>query len=177
MYHSRTILDGVAALGAVLLLLCTLLVFTSVGGYKAQVVLSDSMKPVFSTGSLIIVHALPPWQYRRGDIVSFAPPIKNGGSITHRITRLYTSGGVPVMETKGDANRSADSWITSLGAITGKEFLEIPFLGYPIQLLKTPLGFIFTAFLLFILLVWREVVGIVLFFRPTSVIPTDAIIP
>ena len=165
MRHKSTILGGVAAVMAAPLLLGSILIFTSVAGYRAQIILSDSMRPALSAGSLVIIRRLPAWQYHQADIVSFIPPVRNGGSITHRIVRLYQSGGVPVMQTKGDGNALADIWVTGTGAITGTKVLAVPYVGYAFQLIRTPAGFFIAVSLTFLLFIYKEVRFLVEAFR------------
>jgi len=144
----------------------TFLHYHALYGFQLEVVVSGSMEPNLKTGSLVIIQSVPPHQYRVGDIVSFHPPIKERISVTHRITKLYQSvSGVPEMATKGDANSNGDPWVTSLGAIEGKEVMALPWIGYGVLFLQTPYGFLGVALLTFlgvvsaeITLIWRILV-------------------
>jgi len=126
-------------------------------GFQFEVVTSGSMEPSLKTGSLVLIRAMNPREYKVGDIVSFHPPLPKKMSVTHRITKLYSSDdGIPEMATKGDANTNGDPWVTSLGAIEGKKIIAIPWIGYGIQFLQTPHGFLGVALLTFLGVVAAE---------------------
>lgn len=94
-------------------------------GKKPMVVLSDSMKPTFTKGSLIYVEPTTYQDLREGDIVSF----QDATIITHRI--IEKKEDTKSVITKGDANSFADSEISAhliLGKV--KESLHVPLIGY-----------------------------------------------
>jgi signal peptidase len=129
----------------------------SLFGLRAKVITSSSMQPALRTGSLLIIEQKLPQQYQAGDIVSFRAPTAGGIEVTHRITRVYrTLTGVQVMATKGDANANGDPWTTSIGAIEGKEVMSIPWIGYGLLFMQTPIGFLVVVLLTFLLFVYVE---------------------
>ena len=139
-------------------LLIGLLFYRPLHGFRVQVILSGSMKPALQTGSLVLVQERKPWEYKVGDIVSFRPPTAKAVTVTHRIIDLRLHNGVPIMHTKGDANSSGDPWESSLGSITGKTLISIPWLGYPIAWLQHPVGFIALAVCTFCLCIVPELI-------------------
>jgi len=97
---------------------CTLIVkqFTdkdnvpSVGGTFPMIVLTDSMKGTFDSGSLIICHTAKPEEVQVGDIICFYDPMGNGTTTTtHRVLEIQTddAGNISFV-TKGDANNAED---------------------------------------------------------------------
>lgn len=156
---------------SVSLLVIGLLFYGPVHGFRVEAILSGSMKPALDTGSLVLIRELKPWQYQAGDIVSFRPPTKDGGNVTHRIVSLAMLDGVPAMRTKGDANDSVDPWQSSLGAVTGKTLFSVPWLGYPVAWLKQPVGFIAVLLVTFCLCVLPELMELWRSLRPRSVQP------
>jgi signal peptidase len=145
------------ALIGTLLLVMSVLLYSPFYGISARVVLSGSMGNALPTGSIVFNRAIPAQEYRVGDVVTFSVPSQPKTTVTHRIVRLYTSAlGLPMVDTKGDANPNGDSWSLSLGSIQGKKIFFIPGLGYPLQLIKTPVGFLTFALITFVVLVHLE---------------------
>ena len=99
-------------------------------GVGAAVVLSGSMEPELSIGDFLIV--VKENSYIVGDVVVFQD---GRSSVTHRIVSMSDTEVI----TKGDANNTEDDPI-SLDRIKGKVVLVIPFIGYLISLIKTPIG-------------------------------------
>lgn len=126
-------------------------------GFHLKVIMSGSMDPAIKTGSLVVIQSVPSAAYVVGDIVSFHPAVRNPPDITHRITRLFsTTTGARVMATKGDANANGDPWVTSVGAIQGREIFTVPWIGYGVLFMKTPYGFVGFIVISFMILVWPE---------------------
>ena len=99
-------------------------------GFGMTVVLSGSMEPELSVDDLLIVAAQD--SYHLNDIVVFQT---QRTAVVHRIVKME---GDQII-TRGDANSADDEPIT-LANIKGKVVLAIPFVGYLVHLIKTPLG-------------------------------------
>lgn len=111
-------------------------------GFGFASVLSGSMEPELSEGDLLVV--VEKDAYYEREVVVF----QDGRTlVTHRIIRI--EGGEIL--TMGDANNSPDSPITK-EQIKGKVILSIPFLGYLVEGIKSPLGTIFLLALALLLL-------------------------
>ncbi|MDO8610446.1 MAG: signal peptidase I [bacterium] len=103
---------------------------------------SGSMSPVIDTGSVTIVKKFD--EYNVGDIITYYALVnKKEEIITHRI--LAIGGNVYI--TKGDANVAQDREIVLPRLIIGKVIVIIPYLGYLISLVKSPIGLIITIFI------------------------------
>lgn len=115
-------------------------------GVGAAVVLSGSMEPALSAGDLLIVTEKD--SYSVGDVVVY----QDGSSaITHRIVSMEeievenpdSDSGESLTEwqfvTQGDANNIPDSPIHQ-SRIKGKVSFRIPYIGYVVNLIKTPIG-------------------------------------
>lgn len=126
--------------------------------YQAYIIQSGSMEPAIPAGSLIVDRAMLPDQYRVDDIVTYLDVSKQRKFITHRITEItQKAGGVKIFQSKGDANPNGDNGYRGIGSIVGKVVLVVPYLGFPISWLKTPVGFVgislvVTAFLTYLLI-------------------------
>ena len=102
------------------------------GPYQFKVVVSGSMEPNISTGSLVIVKKTKPAQLKIGDIISF---FANDQVITHRVIFIENSGEII---TKGDANNYEDALYEK--EILGKVLIVVPKIGYFFQLLQSKSG-------------------------------------
>lgn len=108
-------------------------------GFKELTVLSGSMEPAIKTGSVIFIRAQA--DYKIGDIITFAlGDVKT--STTHRIKEMQVNSGVPYYITKGDANNGPDQELVPRDKVMGKVLFSVPFLGYAVEFIKKPIGFL-----------------------------------
>jgi len=114
---------------------------TFIAGIQSMVVLSGSMEPTIHTGSVVFVQ--PSQSYGKGDIVTFKTD--SGIRVTHRIVDEKLSNDGLQYTTKGDANSVSDSQNISQSQIVGKSLFSIPYLGYVVNFLKTPKGFLISV--------------------------------
>ncbi|MFA5154113.1 MAG: signal peptidase I [Clostridia bacterium] len=110
------------------------------GNIKFLTVLSGSMEPAVKTGSIVLTK--PVSDYKIGDIITFGPTTKTTPPTTHRIAEIKVVGGEPVYITKGDANNSVDSREIKKADIIGKTIIKVPYLGYVIDFVRKPIGFV-----------------------------------
>lgn len=121
--------------------LAGLLIFSTFrfpGNYRLYVVQSGSMEPEIPVGAVVAVR--PVDQYQESDIITYR---ENGQTITHRV--IGEENGRLV--TKGDANEEADTQTVRQRDVLGKVLLDVPYLGYAVNSVRTPYG----LFLLIIL--------------------------
>lgn len=103
--------------------------------YQPQVIMSNSMVPVFSRGSVVIVEKANPMDVRVGDIIQYKGADR---MITHRVITIDAASdgsGERVFTTQGDNNPSPDPLVTP-SQIVGIIRAEIPYIGYPTVWLK-----------------------------------------
>lgn len=77
-------------------------------GLGLQTVLSDSMRPTFAAGDHLVVVDRSPGSLQVGDIPVLT--FSDGDLRAHRIVAVEQGRGVVRLQTRGDANSSADSW-------------------------------------------------------------------
>ena len=99
-------------------------------GFGASVVLSGSMEPALSVGDMIVV--IPQESYAEKDVVVFQT---GRSAVVHRIISIDGDAII----TQGDANNVPDDPI-SFSNIKGKVVAVVPYIGYAINLIKTPIG-------------------------------------
>jgi len=120
-------------------------------GIRSFVVLTGSMQPKISVGSLIFTKNSP--NYIVGDIIAY----KQGNvTVTHRIVGTEQKNAEIVFKTKGDANKVADKSTVGESSIYGKETLSIPYLGNVIFFMRSPAGFIISIIIPAILFIAFE---------------------
>lgn len=125
--------------------------FGFANGPKTFSVLSGSMEPAISVGSMALV--IPQKSYSPYDIIAFDI---DGQTVIHRITQTIPLGSKIKFITRGDANNAVDSTLVDQEKTQGKVFLSIPCLG----LVKTPKGFALFIVLPALLLVTYEFVSL-----------------
>lgn len=102
-----------AALFAVVLGIAAVMLVPAVLGFERYVIRTGSMTGSIDAGSLTFNKPVPAADVRVGDVISFVPPAGHDvdGMITHRVHELIQGrGAVPVIRTKGDANKDVDTW-------------------------------------------------------------------
>ncbi len=108
----------------------------------SRTVLTGSMEPAIPTGSVVFIY--PKADYAEGDIVTFKR-IESSLEvpITHRIVAAAEGDGDErEFTTKGDANDYADRNPVLESEIYGKVIFHLPFIGYLLDVAKTPWGFL-----------------------------------
>jgi signal peptidase I len=121
---------------AVLLLVALSMYVLHRQGYGIYSVRSDSMEPVLTKGSALIldkkdVGVVP------GDVVSYASPLDPRKIITHRVTSVYPKQGVFLA--RGDNAPASDDPVPQRNLI-GTAVFKIPLAGYGLEALRHPAG-------------------------------------
>lgn len=107
---------------------------------SSYVITSGSMEPTIMTGSLVLTRGIDPSSIQKDDVITFTQPTDNENIVVHRVIEK-TGGDVFSFQTKGDNNDAVDQWTVMPGHIKGNVAFSIPYIGYIISWLKTPLGF------------------------------------
>jgi len=131
----------------------------SIFGYKAFIVLSDSMsKTDFDAGDLVLVKWVDPSTLQPGDIIAYTSQNQEnyGATVTHKIRSLATDeNGNPGFITYGTTTDIDDEIIVTYPYVNGKYQTHIPKVGTFFTFLKTTPGyfvFIFTPIFILILM-------------------------
>lgn len=138
-------------------------------GYKAFIVLSDSMKATdFDAGDLVLVKDVDPATLQEGDIIAYTSQNTANYSqiVTHKIRTLTTTAdGEPGFITYGTTTGIDDETVVTYPYVVGKYQSRIPKLGKFFQFLKTTPGYIVCVLLPFLLLILMEGVHCIRLFR------------
>lgn len=141
-----------------LIVLITLVMIYSVlpisNNFKILTVLSGSMNPKISTGSIVIV--VPANDYKINDVITFKNS-KSETPITHRIIEMQVNSGVLYYITKGDANNGPDRELVMKSDVIGKMLFSIPFIGYVIEFIRKPLGLLLVVLIPCVAIICEEI--------------------
>lgn len=99
--------------------------------YRPVAVLSNSMKPEFERGDLIIYHELDEEGLKAltaNDIILYK---RDGQIIAHRIEEKYKDLGELYFIAKGDSNNASDDKPVHSSQVLGKYVSHVKYIGYP----------------------------------------------
>lgn len=129
-------------------------------GYKAFIVLSDSMKKTdFDAGDLVLIKEVEPSTLKEGDIIAYTSQNTEnfGETVTHKIRKIVTdTEGNPGFVTYGTTTDTDDETIVTYPYVLGKYQSHIPKVGTFFQFLKTTPGYIVCIFIPFLILILIE---------------------
>lgn len=125
-------------------------------GWQPQVVLSGSMQPALSPGSVVFIEPRDAEDVAVGDILTFRHPENRESLVTHRVLEVTRAKGSPAFSTKGDANAAPDKWLVPAANVVGTVRYSLPYMGYVTQRAQTPLGFALLVGLPAAVIVLRE---------------------
>lgn len=141
----------------------------SLFGYKAFIVLSDSMKKTdFKAGDLVLVKEVDPSTLKEGDIISYTSQNTSnfGETVTHKIRSITTDSlGKPGFVTYGTTTDTDDETVVTYDYILGKYEFSIPGVGKFFQFLKTTPGYIVCILIPFLILILMEGVRCIKLFK------------
>lgn len=141
----------------------------SLFGYKAFIVLSDSMsKTDFNAGDLVFVKQVDPATLNEGDIIAYTSQntANYGETVTHKIRTLTKdANGDPGFITYGTTTDTDDEVIVTYPYILGKYQGRIPKAGTFFNFLKTTPGYVVCILVPFLLLILIQGLNSIKLFR------------
>lgn len=146
----------------VLVAICALtLVGMRIAGFRTFTVMSGSMEPDYSVGSMIYVKPVDYKSLKEGDVISF---VANNEKtvVTHRIAEIQVDENdseVWRFKTKGDANNTADAQLVHYKNVIGTPIIKIPFIGYLAHNIQQPPGIYIALVVGTLLLAWTFLPG------------------
>ncbi|MBM7604860.1 signal peptidase [Metabacillus crassostreae] len=110
-------------------------------GYQLKTVLSGSMEPGITTGSIIAVKTVDKKEqvnFKKGDVITFK---EDNRLVTHRISEVKKTSSSVLYVTKGDNNDTVDSTpVLAENVQAVYKGFTIPQLGYFINFSQSPNG-------------------------------------
>ena len=133
------------------------------GGFAPMVVKSDSMKPTFCAGDLILIKKCDTNSLKVGDIITFHTIIENEYALnTHRIAEITEASGVRSYTTKGDNNEVSDTHFITDGDIVGQYVVKLPGMGKVMDFLSSSTGFLLVIVLPMILFLIYQIYHLIM---------------
>jgi signal peptidase len=127
------------------------------GDYSLYTVRTGSMEPHLHIGDAVLVRPIA-GAPAVGDVITFRLP-DSGRLVTHRVVAV---DGAKIV-TKGDANKTPDTWNLTTAMVVGKVIERLPSFGYVFVFLKQPTGAASIMTVLFaLILLWK------MFFPPAT---------
>lgn len=109
-------------------------------GFRIFTVLSDSMKPEFEAGDVIIVKEIKTNKLKTGDVITFYS--KEGPLVTHQIQELTEIDGELAFITKGVNVDQADKDPVPASRVIGMYTFDVPNAGHFFQFIQSPQGYV-----------------------------------
>lgn len=124
---------------------------------KLLTVQTGSMAPAIAPGSAVLVQRVPESTINVGDVLTYISPKDAQQTITHRFVGYqYGENGDKLLTMRGDANDSNDAPVAPT-SVVGKVSQTLPFVGYAINFLRTPLGLLLTIYVPTLLVILHEI--------------------
>jgi signal peptidase I len=121
---------GILAVTGALVLLVSVAAASALGWWRIVPVRTGSMRPYAPQGSAVVVEPVAAASVRRGDVIVFNAPTEGRPAVVHRVFALDRGHGVPVIQTKGDANQAPDPWRFRIkGATVWRVRWALPYVG------------------------------------------------
>ena len=123
-------------------------------GYQIKIVQSGSMAPTIPTGSIVFVKSFE--NYVKDDVITFQ---RAGDQFptTHRIVNDEVVAGSIEFIVKGDANDADDSKKVKFREVIGKVIFSLPYVGYLIDFIRQPIGFLLIIILPLLSVMYDEI--------------------
>lgn len=141
----------------------------SLFGYKAFVVLSDSMsKTDFRAGDLVLIKDIDAATLKEGDIIAYISQntANYGETVTHKIRSLTTdANGNPGFITYGTTTDTDDETVVTYPYVIGKYAAKITGVGKFFEFLKSTPGYIVCILTPFLLLIVAEGIHCIRLFK------------
>jgi len=118
-------------------------------GYSSVIVYGGSMADGIPVGSIAVTKEVQPEDVNVGDVIVFYPPATSPdrSPLMHRVVSVREEDGQRIFRTKGDANPTLDPTEVSLQDTGSRVVYTVPYVGYLVNLARTPLGWTLLLFL------------------------------
>jgi signal peptidase I len=120
-----------AVLVLVALLAIAVVIMPLATGSKPYTVLTGSMVPQYSPGTLVVVKPADVSEINLGDVITYQLESGRPEVVTHRVVGIGAAAdGEPLLITRGDANDADDADPVRGVQIVGKLWYAVPYIGW-----------------------------------------------
>jgi signal peptidase len=137
----KTAYFGLLATLGVFVLMLASVVLPGLFGHAALAVNGGSMGDSLPRGSVAIARWVEPEDVQLGYVVVIDVDGQSRPKI-HRVVSVEEENGQIIVQTKGDANETADPGLHILNGPVAVHTYTIPLLGYAIDFIRTPTGWL-----------------------------------
>lgn len=126
--YARHIVSKIIVFPTIAILIIMIILVSGIFKYQAIAIASNSMQPVFSRGDAVIIEKNDIEDVQEGDIIAI---VQNNTIVTHRVVKKNIKNNKIIINTKGDANDSADPYDITKKEYLGKINYKASYIGYP----------------------------------------------
>jgi signal peptidase len=98
------------------------------------------MTPTIPVGSVVVVRPVDPQSLKAGDVATYQVRKGEDVFVTHRIIDIVSKRGGPAFKFQGDANSAPDESLVPSGAVRGKVWYHLPYVGTVRDAVRGPGG-------------------------------------
>lgn len=110
-------------------LLAVCVVVPAVAGAVPYAVVTRSMEPVLTPGTLAVVRPVADDEIAVGSVITYQVRSGEPEVVTHRVVEVAVGSGTPRFRTQGDANESPDpGWVRPV-QVRGELWYAVPYAG------------------------------------------------
>lgn len=120
-----------AALLGMLTVLTALVLVPRLGDAATYTVLTRSMEPTMTPGTMVVVRPVDPGSIEAGDVITYQLRSGSAEVVTHRVVAVEADeAGEPVFFTQGDANDGRDPDPVLAVQVRGALWYSVPHVGH-----------------------------------------------
>lgn len=113
-----------------LLAIAVAVLIPRLAGATPYTVLTGSMRPTLPPGTLVVAKPVAFDRIGIGDLVTYQVKSGQPAVVTHRVVSIgFNAGHERILQTKGDANKSADAKGVVAKQVRGRVWYAVPVLG------------------------------------------------
>ncbi|MBA7711203.1 Signal peptidase I W [subsurface metagenome] len=110
-------------------------------GWHLDIIYGGSMEPAMKLGSLAVIQPVDPQDVKVGDAITYRSGAESTTVTTHRVVQVVQGEDSLVFRTQGDANEDPDPYAVPAENVVGRVWISVPYVGYVMDYIRTPLGF------------------------------------
>ena len=125
----------------------------SIGGYTLFSIMTGSMEPTFSVGTLVVGETVDPNDIREGNIITYKG-VTGSTVTTHRVQEVKQGEEGVEFVTKGDANSVVDPITVKGSNVISRVFVDLKHVGGIMTFLQENMGAVIGVGLLIYFYIW-----------------------